>query len=591
MCKPGNQRMGKRDREAIAGNRPARAKSRHKAKAQSSRARERVQTDVVDRDTLFRQRFSELAASKPDFGPYNIDRAVRICHFLECLRVPSGIGQGSGLVLLPFQYEFVFWVYAPCQPNRPALRRIRRALLSIARKNGKSALLAGLVLVHLIGPEALHNSEVYSAATDRHQAGHIYKMARQMVELDPDLASLIDPIDSKKRLVCTHLGSFYQALSADARRQHGLNPAFVIYDELAQAKDRELYDALSTSFGAQREGLLIVISTQSDDPLSIMSEMCVDADKQAQGMLDDPNFYGIVHQIPKSADVFDEANWRLANPAIDIFRDREDMRSIARVAKRSPSQEGAFRNLYCNQAVSSEGAFVNGEDWAACEGEINLNALKNVPCFGGLDLSSRLDLTAFALCWELPGGKRAVKTWFWLPGDDVKERERRDGARYEQWSSAGFITLLPTKNVDYSVVAQFLSDMCQRFDVQSIAYDRWRIPEMRRELDRLGVTEDTLKLLPFGQGTKDMSPAIDLLEESIVTRLLTHDGNPVLTYCMGNIKAIRNHAGDRVFDKRAANKRIDGAVALSMSLATVARGSKEPAPGPSVYESRGLVVL
>lgn len=466
-----------------------------------------------------------------------------------------------------------------------------------------SALAAALVLVHLVGPESRTNGEVYSAATDRHQAGHIYKMARQMIELDPELSLMCKCMDSIKRIVCYHNGSFYVSLSADARRQHGFNPSFVIYDELAQALNREMYDVLSTSFGAQKEGLLLVISTQSSDPLSIMSELSDDAIKQEAGYLDDPHFYGKVYYVPdeidkKKVDIYNPAVWHLANPALNDFRDLTDFQALAAKAQRSPSAEASFRNLYLNQRVDGLEVLIRAADWRACEGTVDPRDLVGRPCYGGLDLSSRRDLTALALAWPLADGRIALKLKFFAPREGVEEREKTDGAHYRVWSDQGFLHLTDGPVVDYSVVADEISAVMNAHDFQGLAYDRWRINDLKSELLKLGISADekndssaALRLLPYGQGFKDIAPAIDAFENAALEHKLRHGGNPVLTWCVSNVKVVRDPAGNRKFDKSKTNKRIDGAVAAAMALAAINRIEIVPPKGPSVYETRGVLAL
>ena len=298
--------------------------------------------------------------------PGPLPRSARVIEFIERLRVPSGIGQGEPLVLDEWQKELIRGTYDPT--NARGLRCIRRALWSVARKNGKSALASALLLVHLVGPEAKPNAEVYSVASDRNQAAQVYKMAAQMVQLDAELNAMCKCLDTTKRIVCYELGSFYQSLAADARRLHGFNPTFVIYDELAQARDRELYDVMATSFGAQEEGLLLAISTQSSDPNHIMTELSDEALAQERGELDDPTFFGRVFYLPVEAGdsdayVYDEANWYKANPALGKFKALEHMRSLAAKAKRSPSAAASFKALELNMRVDAVENIINSRDW------------------------------------------------------------------------------------------------------------------------------------------------------------------------------------------------------------------------------------
>lgn len=513
-------------------------------------------------------------------------RSDRIIAFIERLKIPSGIGQGEPFRLREWQKELIRKTYDPVHPD--GRRKIRRALWSMARKNAKTGLAAALVLVHLIGPEAKRNGEVYSCASDRIQAAVIFKMAAQMVELDPDLSKMIKVIETQKRLVVWHLGSFYQALAADVRRLHGFNPVFVVYDELAQAKTRDLYDVMATSFGAQPEGLLLAISTQSADPNHIMSELADDAFKQMAGDNSDDTFFGHVFALPDGADPYDEKNWPLANPALGDFKDIGHMQSLAAKARRSPSAEAAFKALELNMRVNSVESLVTAADWRACKAEINEETLKNRPLYAGLDLSARQDLTAFVRVWDMGGGHVAVKSHFWTPEDKLKERGNQDGAPYELWRERGILTVLPGRSVDYGAVCRQIHAMTAGHDWKSLSYDKWRIDDLRREATHAGIDPGTWPLMEFAQTFMAFTPAIEALEDAVIQHKLQHDGNAALTYCMSNIKVIQDSNGNRKFDKRRRNRRIDGAVALAMAMHSIPRAEEPEKEEPFVYNFRGI---
>lgn len=473
--------------------------------------------------------------------------------------------------------------------NAAGKKRIREALLSIARKNGKSAFAAGLVLVHLVGPEAIPNGDVLSAATSKEQAAHIYKMASQMIRLDPELEQMCKCLDNTKRIVCYHNGNFYQSLAAEARQNHGGNPVFCIYDELAQAHDRELYDVLSTAFGGREEALLLSISTQNDDPTHIMSELADRAIAQQKGELDDPYFYGVVYQVPEGMDVFDESVWTLANPALDKFKSREHMRAVAAKAKRSPAAEAAFRNLELNQRVDGTQAFVNSIDWRACEQPFDAEDMRGLKCYGGLDLASRVDLTAFTLSWVQPDGACvATKSWFWTHGENIEDRERADGAQYRVWAQQGWLRILPGKSVSYKAVVRDIAKIIAGHNLEAISFDRFRIDELKREMEYEGIEEETFRLIEHGQGFKDMAGALDALETHVLEHSIHHDGNPIVTYCLRNVRVLRDPAGNRKFDKREKHRRIDGAVTLAMSVSAIAKAEKPEPKKENPYLTRGL---
>jgi len=449
-------------------------------------------------------------------------------------------------------------------------RVVRTALLTMGRKNGKTALAAALVLAHLIGPEREDRGQVYSAAADRAQASLIFSEARAMIEADPELAACVNVIESQKRLVHYASGSFYQALSSESRRAHGFSASFTVYDELAQAPNRHLFDALATSTGARREPLMLVISTRSSDPNSIMSELTEYARKVRDGVIEDPSFSPHIFEVPEDADPWDESNWKLANPALGDFRSLDEMRQYAAQARRIPAREATFRALYLNQAVDAEARFIGSADWEACAGAVDPEALRGRPCWGGLDLGSTTDLTALALYFPDDGG--AVLAWFWCPGDNLAEREDRDRVPYATWARQGFIQATPGRAIDRQAVALRLGEIAGRYDVKAVAYDRWRIEDLKRLLDDDGVP---LKLLPWGQGFRDMGPAVDAMEAAVLDRRIRHGGHPVLRWNAANAVVVQDPAGARKIAKDRSIERVDGLVALAMALGVHAR---EPAP-------------
>lgn len=463
----------------------------------------------------------------------------------------------------------------------------------MARKNGKSALAAALLLCALCGPLAVINGEVYSAATTREQAALVYKMAAQMVRLDPELNELCKCLDTSKRIVCYHLGSFYQALAAEAGSTHGGNPHFIIYDELAQAKNRDLYDVLSTSMGAQPNALMLIISTQAADSQHIMSELVDDAISLNSGLLDDPTFYGKVWRADNDDDPWIYETWLKANPALGDFRVLADFEALAKRAQRSPSNEASFKNLYLNMRVDGVQAFVNSVDWKACNRYVPDDELIGLPCYGGLDLSGKRDLTSLVLIFEHADGPVA-RCYFWTPEFELSERSKRDGAQYEIWRDQGFLTVLPGKSINYDRVAKDIGEIHEKYYINQISFDRYRIDDLRTALDNQGIElaesddDPGLFLAPHGQGFKDMAPAIDFLEEYIIEHQLMHGDNPVLTYCMSNVRLIRDPAENRKFDKRQQNRRIDGGVALAMAITSYNRHGEQEQPAESVYEKRGL---
>jgi phage terminase large subunit-like protein len=380
------------------------------------------------------------------------DRADRVIEFIECLTIPSGNGQGRPFKLRPWQKKFVRDIYEPSYSN--GKRVVRRAILSMARKNGKSALIAALALVHLIGPEKVVNGEIYSAANDRDQAGIIFKFAKQLVDLEPELQNKVRISPSTKTMIGIESGSIYRAISHEAGTKHGYLPSVVIYDELAQAKGRELYDVLDTSFGARDEPLFICISTQSNDPEHILSKLIDDGLSKH-----DPSIICHLYAADDECNLEDEVQWKKANPALDDFRDREDLRTQVARAIRIPGDEPKVRNLLLNQRVCPDATLIPRAVWKECEGGVIFRPGEEV--YLGLDLSASLDLTALVMVSANDPAR--VQPFFWKPEDTLREHADRDfgsgNSRYDDWRRLGHLMVSPGRSVDPQIVAMKIAEL------------------------------------------------------------------------------------------------------------------------------------
>jgi phage terminase large subunit-like protein len=489
------------------------------------------------------------------------ERAEKVIRFVEryCL-TPEGEHVGEPLKLAPFQRKFIEDVYRP---------EVRRAYLSIARKNGKSALIAALLLAHLVGPEAKRNSQIVSGARSRDQASLVFSLASKMVSLSPELSEIVRTIPSGKRLIGLPMNTEYRALAADSTTAHGLSPVLVILDEVGQVRGPrdEFIDALTTSQGAHVTPLLVAISTQSPTDADLFSLWLDDAKQH-----NDPRTVAHCYEAPEDCELTDPKAWKAANPALGLFRSLEDVKEQAEQAARMPSAESTFRNLTLNQRVAVLSPFVSKETWTACNGDPEPLGGQ---IFGGLDLSARTDLTALVLVHKHDDAWQ-VHPFFWTPEVGLHDRAKRDRVPYDLWVQQGYLRTTPGSTVDYEYVAQDIADILGDNRLQALAYDRWRISLFQKELERLGME---LPLVPHGQGFRDMSPALDTLEAALLNAKLRHGGHPVLTMCAANAVVTKDAAGNRKLDKGKANGRIDGAVALAMALAAASGDTEEFAVG------------
>ena len=504
-----------------------------------------------------------------------LSRAERVITFVESLPCTKGFGAGENIVLDGFQREWIEAIYAEGEDK---LRTVRMALLSVARGNGKTVLCAGLALAHLVGPENEPRGEVYSAAATRDQSALIFTEMEAIILQVPWMASRINLQRFHKKIDDLETGSIYRALASDGGSTHGLASSVVICDELAQWKRREMFDVLRTSLGKRLEPLMLVIGTQSPRPENIMSELVDYATRVNTGEIVDASFHGAVYAVPDDADPFDPENWKLANPALGKFRSEREIAEEAERAKRMPTFEPSFRNLYLNQRVDAEPKAINPAEWELCGAAVDLAALAGRPCYGGLDLGSTRDLSALVLYFPDDGG--AVVPFIWCPKENLAEREETDRVPYRTWEKQGLIAATPGRAIDKRFIAAALGEIATKFDVRGIAFDRFAFVDLQVILNGEGIS---LPLIEWGQGFKSMGPATDAFETALLSNQMRHAMHPVLRWCAGNLVFETDPAGARKPSKNRSIDRIDPMVALIMACGLAARDE-----GPQIYQGEGI---
>ena len=471
--------------------------------------------------------------------------------------VPEGKLVGQKLVLQDWQKDLIHLVY-----DNPY--GTRRAIFSMGRKNAKTTLSACLLLAHLCGPPARSkpNSQLFSAAQSRDQAGLIFSLAAKMVRLNPELARTVTIQETAKSLICPELGTRYRALSAEASTAYGLSPSFIIHDELGQVRGPRspLYEALETATGAQENPLSIIISTQAPTDADLLSILIDDAMAGS-----DPRTVVKLYTAPTDLDPFDEATIRLANPAFGTFLNAREVMAMAADSQRMPAREVEFRNLILNQRIEATNAFVSPAVWKACAEPAG--SLDGLMVYGGLDLSEVADLTALVLVGRR-NGKWHVHPTFWLPGEGLRERATTDHVPYDLWRERGYLQTTPGKTVSYEFVAAYLRGVFRRHNISKIGFDRWNMRHLLPWLLKAGFTESFVKdhFVEFGQGVASMSPALRDLEQLVLEGQLAHGGHPVLNMCVNNTVIVLDDAGNRKPSKKRSVGRIDGLVALTMAL-------------------------
>ncbi len=452
-----------------------------------------------------------------------------------------------------------------------------------------STLAAGIILYTLL-VENEPGAEIYSAAAEHDQAKLIFDVVKGMILARPDLSAhtvvyrnsviRVDPVSK------IETGSFYKPLSADASTKHGYNVYCVVVDELHAQKNRELVDVLETGTASRREPLIVHITTSDFDRPSICNEKYDYACKVRDGLVDDANFLPVIYEASLDDDWKSPEVWAKANPNLGVSLSVNYLKRQCQKAVDEVSFENTFRRLHLNVKTEQEIRWLAVDQWDACSDKWAEVSLVGKRCYAGLDLSTNTDITAFVMVFPVDGERYVVIPRCWIPGDNAHKREERDRVPYIAWSKQGFIRLTPGNVIDYNIVIRDILADCKQYNVEEIAFDRWNFEALRQQLLSAGVADN--KLIAFGQGYASMSAPMKKLEQLVLGGKLIHNNNPLMRWCVGNVVADLDPAGNIKPSKSKSTERIDPIVALIMAIGRIIVTGE---PKPSVYESRGILRL
>ena len=445
--------------------------------------------------------------------------------------------------------------------------------------------LAAAVALYMLCADNEEGAEIYGCANDRAQASIVFDVAKDMVLQSELLMKRIKIIESQKRLVYMPTRSIYQALSSDVASKYGYNVHGCIFDELLGQPNRKLFDVMTKGSGAARkQPLNFIITTAGNDRTSICYEQHAKAADILAGRKHDSTFYPVLYSAPDDADWTDPAVWAMANPSIGRTVDFEYYQQRCESAKENPAEEIQFRQFHLCQWTNTAVRWMPMNKWDACCEEYTMDSLIGRACYGGLDLSSTSDLTAFVLVFPPTERDPVYRTlsFFWLPEDTIPLRVRRDHVPYDVWQRQNIILTTEGDVVHYGFIEQYIVNLGRMFNIREIAVDRWNASMMVQALQ-----DDGFTMVPFGQGFKDMSNPTKDLMRLVLEQSLRHDGHPILRWCMDNVYVRTDPAGNIKPDKEKSTEKIDGVVALVMALDRAQRHLN----GGSVYDERGLLTL
>ena len=486
--------------------------------------------------------------------------------------------------LIDWQEQIIRDIFGVLKPN--GYRQFNTAYIEIPKKQGKSELAAAVALLLTCG-DGEERAEVYGCAADRQQASIVFNVAADMVRMCPALSKRVKILDSQKRLIYQPTGSIYQVLSADVGNKHGFNTHGVVFDELHTQPNRKLFDVMTKGSGdARMQPLYFLITTAGNDTKSICYEIHQKAKDIIEGRKIDHTFYPVIYGAEESDDWTDPKVWKKANPSLGITVGIDKVKDACESAKQNPGEENAFRQLRLNQWVKQAVRWMPMDKWDKCEFAVSEDDLEGRVCYGGLDLSSTTDITAFVLVFppEDENDKYIILPYFWIPEDNLELRVRRDHVPYDVWERQGFLQTTEGNVVHYGYIEKFIERLGERFNIREIAFDRWGAVQMVQNLEGMGFT-----VVPFGQGFKDMSPPTKELMKLVLEQKIAHGGHPVLRWMMDNIFIRTDPAGNIKPDKEKSTEKIDGAVATIMALDRAIRCGNENVE--SVYDTRGLLFI
>lgn len=515
---------------------------------------------------------------------YDKEKADRAVKFIENLCHTKGKWAGKRFWLLPWQEQLIRDIFGIVKPD--GYRQFRTAFVEICKKVGKSELAAAIAL-YLLYADNEPSAEVYGAAADRQQASIVFDVARQMVEMSPALLKRSKVMGATKRIVNYGNAGYYQVLSAEVGGKHGFSVSGLVFDEIHTQPNRQLYDVLTKgSSDARQNPLHFIITTAGTDRHSIAYELHTKAVDILEGRRVDPTFYPVVYGLKDDEDWEDEANWYKVNPSLGYTVDIERLRDAYREAKQNPADEITFRWLRMNQWVSSTTAWIPDQIYQRGNEEIDLKSLEGRECYGGLDLSSTGDITAFVLMFPPRNEeeKYILLPFFWVPEETIPQRVKANSVPYDVWERQGFLMSTEGNVIHYDFIEKFIEELGEKYHILEIAFDRWGATQMVQDLDGMGFT-----VVPFGQGYSSMSAPTKEFYKILMEGNMVHGGHPVLRWMAGNVVIDTDPAGNIKVTKARSKEKIDGIVAAIMALDRCIRNQVQKQG--SIYDERGILFI
>lgn len=508
---------------------------------------------------------------------FDIETVERVIGFYkDVLRLNGGEFENVPYELLDWQAFIVGSVFG--WKNKSGYRRFRVAYVETAKGSGKSPLAAGVGLYGMLADKEAR-AEIYAAATKKEQAMVLFRDAVAMVDQSPALSERMvkSGVGQNVWNLAYHAqGSFFRPISAD-NGASGPRPHIALLDEIHEHPSGHVVEMLRAGTKGRRQALMFMITNSGSNKQSVCGEYHDYGAKVAAQQVENDSFFAYICALDEDDDPFnDKSCWKKANPSLGITIQEEYLQEQINEALGMPSKEAIVKRLNFCQWTGAENPFVSEHVWKATEDDTEIN-LYGRRCWGGLDLASSQDLAAFVLLFEPDYDDPFYRMlfWFWLPEDGLVEKEKNDRVPYHAWKDKGYLNVTPGKAIDKKAILFHIAECCSEYDVQAIGYDRWRIKDLLKIGDDEGVE---LPLKEFGQGYKDMAPAVDEFERLLTGGQLRRPTHPVMTWCAANAVVTVDPANNKKLDKSKSRGKIDGMVAAVMAAGSMVRVDENEYP-------------
>lgn len=485
----------------------------------------------------------------------------------DCLCFPEGKMAGRPLILDPFQCAFLLATF-------DAPQHISKAILSMARRGGKTLVMAVILLAYIVGPLARQNTMIRSAAMTREQAGLLYRLMALTLSMSPRCEGRYRVVPSGKKIVGLSKGVEYQSLSRDAKSGHGQAIYILVVDECGQidAPNDDFLDMLFSSMGTYEDARTFLISTQAPNDAAFFSVELDTAEREQP-----ENVVCHLYTAPTD-DLFDEKNWYAANPSLyGGYRSKKDILTNAEEAERIPAKQNGFMNLFMNRRVSMESAWLSPSVWKENAGKPDWKVFMENGVHVGLDLSLINDLSCAVMSAMDDDGAVHVHCFSFSPLDGIKERATKDRVPYDVWARDGIVYAPPGKTIDYDMVCGYLRKHIEDAGiyVHGVHFDPWNIERFKAAADRNGFAQEA-NWEKVQQMMKDISPRMQAMETALLQNRFRHGSNPVLNLGAASAIAISDTNGNRKLDKKKSSQKIDGIVAMLMSVYPLVAEMEQP---------------